>query len=244
MGRKAATHHSSYEQTRSHLENSQTPRRFKPLPYPATPAGMTKRTPQRETAVIQAFASGKTITVACKENGIGRTTFQEWRRADPDLNRRFEEAQREHAEALIDQSMEIAENPSSDWARDHGSGGDGDADGRDHIRHARLRIDTRLRVARILLNRHDAAVERRLREEARAEQAKSMTARHVSPRASERDSAAEAEPETDDEADYLYPVSILEEACARIDRGEDPFVPPPPRHLRNPDRAPALVAAP
>ena len=80
---------------------------------------MTKRTPQRETAIIEAYASGKTITIACAENGIGRTTFQEWRRADPNLNRRFEDAQREHAEALMDQSMAIAADPTSDWVGDH-----------------------------------------------------------------------------------------------------------------------------
>lgn len=188
---------------------------------------MTKRTPQRETAVIQAFASGKTITMACHENGIGRTTFQDWRRADPDLNRRFEDAQREHAEALIDQSMEIAENPSSDWARDNC--GEGDADGRDHIRHARLRIDTRLRVARILLNRHDAAVDRRQREQHRAEQAEAITARHLAARDRDVGRKAGAEREPDPAADpYHDLVAILEESSARAARGEDPYVPPPP----------------
>lgn len=190
---------------------------------------MTKRTPQRETAVLKAYASGKTLTVACRENGIGRTTFQEWRRADPDLNRRFEDAQREHGEALIDQAMEIAENPSSSWARDHCS--DGEADGRDHIRHARLRIDTRLRVARLLLNRHDAAVERRLREQLRAEQAASMTARHLADRDRRRDRSAEADSKADPDpaADPYYNlVAILEESSARAARGEDPYVPPPP----------------
>lgn len=191
---------------------------------------MTKRTPQREAAVLKAYASGKTLNDACRENGIGRTTFQEWRRADPDLNRRFVDAQRDYAEALIDRSMEIAANPTSAWAREHC--GDGEPEGRDHIRHARLQIDTNLRVARILLGRHDAAQERRLREQHREEQAASLTARHLAARDRDRARHADAETRPASAADGDLPwndlAAILEESSARAARGEDPYVPPPP----------------
>ena len=154
---------------------------------------MTKRTPQLETAILEGFAAGQTIASLCREHGISRSTVQNWKR-DPDFTRRYEDAQPEHAEALIDEAMRIAEDPTSDWvARRAAQAGEGDAT-LDHLRHARLRIDTRLRIARIHLKRHEAALDRRARE-------------------AEREGDARI-------PDY---VTILEAACARFDRGEAPY---------------------
>ena len=52
----------------------------------------TKRTPKRETALIDALRSGSAIGTACAMAGIGRSTLHEWRHAEPDFNARFEDA--------------------------------------------------------------------------------------------------------------------------------------------------------
>ena len=147
---------------------------IQPQPKPRYESGMTKRTPQLETAILQAFAEGLTITKACSANGLSRTAFNKWKHADPDLARRYAEMQADHAEALVEQAMEIAEDPTSKWASGR-CGDDRPHDG-DHIRHARLRIDTRLRIARIHLRCHEAfmlrlarAEEQELRDQAEAD---------------------------------------------------------------------------
>ena len=123
---------------------------------------MTKRTPQIENAILDGFANGQRLVDMCDKHGISRTTFQRWRREDPELARRYEDVQADHAEAMIEDCLPIADNPSSAWVgRVSGST---DAD---HIRHARFRIDVRFKIARAHQKRHDAALARRTREEER-----------------------------------------------------------------------------
>lgn len=168
---------------------------------------MTKRTPELETAILEDYASGRTLTDVCDTHDVSRSTVQSWRRADPDFARRYAEAQHEHALALIDDCQRIARDPSSDWVRERSAEAGIDERLADHIRHARLRIDTQLRIARILLGRHEV--------------------RERASREAERRSEAQ-EPEV--EHDFAELVAILEESSARAARGENPYV-PPPEHL-------------
>ena len=179
---------------------------------------MTKRTPQIETAILDGFAAGRSLLDMCQEHGIAPMTFYNWRRADEDLAHRYEDAQAVHADALIDRAMRIAENPSSDWV-DVRAGAE--ADDREHIRHARLRIDISLRIARIHYRRHDAANARRDREAEREE----------------KEAEAEAEAGTERSLKPAEPycpdlVELLNEAHARFARGEDPYIPPPSPTIR------------
>ena len=184
---------------------------------------MTKRTPQIETAILEGFADGRSILSLCREHGISRSTFQKWKRGDPDFARRYGEMQGEHADALVDDCMEIADNPTSYWA---GCGTrDGPRDG-DHIRHARLRIDARLRIARYHLRRHETAVAKREAEEAEKEPRRAETEPETKAK-----TKAKAEP-------YPDIVELLNAAHEKFARGEDPYIPPPspagqPRHTRS-----------
>lgn len=168
---------------------------------------MTKRTPELETAILEDYGSGRTLTDVCHAHGVSRSTVQSWKRADPDFARRYAEAQHDHALALIDDCQRIARDPSSEWVRRHCDETGADERLADHIRHARLRIDTQLRIARILLGRHEGR----------------ERAAH----------AADPREETEETAEGVWQsdiVAILEESSARAARGEDPYVPPPP-HL-------------
>lgn len=116
---------------------------------------MTKRTPQLESALLEGFACGRSILSLCREHGITPGTFHQWKRADPDFARRYDEARPDHARSLIDEALEIAEVPTSTWVEEISGG---EASSADHIRHARLRIQTRLRIAQIHQRAHDAAL--------------------------------------------------------------------------------------
>lgn len=114
---------------------------------------MTKRTSQLESAILAGFAEGQTLQTVCRAHDVSRTAFLAWKAADPALARRYEVAQLLHAEALIDECLEIADDPASI------------AGGGETARYNRLRIDTRIKIARLHFKRHEEAMERRRREE-------------------------------------------------------------------------------
>lgn len=55
-------------------------------------ANRTKRTAKREQAILDALRAGDAIGTACARAGIGRSTFAEWRTADPALDARVDDA--------------------------------------------------------------------------------------------------------------------------------------------------------
>ena len=55
------------------------------------PAGRpTKRTPEIEMKLEQAFSLGSTVVSACFYAGIGETTYHDWARSDPEFSARME----------------------------------------------------------------------------------------------------------------------------------------------------------
>lgn len=123
---------------------------------------MTKHTPQLETAILDGFAEGCSLRAICQRAGVSRSAFLRWLHADPDLARRYEDAQILHAQALVDDCVAIADDPTVAL----GEGRPGDAvDAAGMIRHARFRIEARLKVARIYFKRHEAALARRMQAE-------------------------------------------------------------------------------
>ena len=170
---------------------------------------MTKRTPELETAILTGFANGRPIGKLCREHGISRTTLHNWKHDDADFARRFDEARPSHAEAMMDEALRIADNPTSKWVELHVA----DATAADHFRHARLRIDTRLRIARMHLRTYEAFLlreDRFDREDAEAEQ--QLLRKHTA--------------ETPQFANYA---DVLNEAHRRIRAGEPPLRPNPHR---------------
>ena len=55
-------------------------------------ANRTKRTREKEAALLDAQRSGNAIGTACARVGIGRTTLHDWRAADPAFVARVDEA--------------------------------------------------------------------------------------------------------------------------------------------------------
>ena len=123
---------------------------------------MTKRTPQIESAILDGFADGRSLRSLCREHDISRTAFLSWMIADPDLARGYEDTQLLHAHALVDDCLAIADDPSIDLG--DGRGGGAGSNPAELLRHARYRIDSRLKIARLHLKRYDAAMARRARE--------------------------------------------------------------------------------
>lgn len=66
------------------------------------------RTPEKEIAFLAALAATCSVTRACEAAGMARRTAYEWRDADPDFFRRWEEAKAIGAEALEDEAMRRA----------------------------------------------------------------------------------------------------------------------------------------
>lgn len=114
---------------------------------------MTKRSPQFEAAILAGFTEGLSLSVACSRCGVSRAAFLQWKATDPDLAQRYETAQLSHAESLVDSCLDLAD----DLDRLEGGGA--------VARFTRLQIETRLKVARLYFKRHEAAAERRAREE-------------------------------------------------------------------------------
>lgn len=123
---------------------------------------MTKHTTQLETAILDGFAEGCSLRAMCQRAGVSRSAFLRWLHGNPDLARRYEDAQILHAQALVDDCVAIADDPTVAL----GEGRPGDAvDAAGMIRHARFRIEARLKVARIYFKRHEAALARRMETE-------------------------------------------------------------------------------
>lgn len=123
---------------------------------------MTKRTPQIEAGIIHGFANGRSLRAMCRQYDISRTAFLKWKQSDPDLLLCFEEAMLLHAEALVDDCIAIAEDPAIDLGEGRSSRAGMDMG--ELLRHARFRIDSRLKIARIYFKRHDAIAARRAEE--------------------------------------------------------------------------------
>lgn len=116
---------------------------------------MTKHTPQLESAILDGFAEGLSLSMACRRHDVSRSTFLKWKAADPALAERYAATQLLHAESLVDECLEIAD----DTVRIEGDAA--------LARYTRMQIDTRLKVARLYFKRHEEAAQRRAREEER-----------------------------------------------------------------------------
>ena len=68
----------------------------------------TIRTFENERAFLAALAATCSVSEACEQSGIGRSTVYEWRRDDVDFAARWDEAKRIGAEALEDEAMRRA----------------------------------------------------------------------------------------------------------------------------------------
>lgn len=66
------------------------------------------RTPEKDIAFLAALAATCNVTKACAAAGVGRMTAYDWRTADPDFAKRWEDAMRIGAESLEDEAKRRA----------------------------------------------------------------------------------------------------------------------------------------
>jgi hypothetical protein len=69
-------------------------------------------------AIIKSISSGLNISQACRANGVHRDTFANWRKADPELCERFEDAREHCRQKLLGKMLEVGKD---DWRAYHES---------------------------------------------------------------------------------------------------------------------------
>lgn len=68
-------------------------------------ANRTIRTPKRDEAFIAALRDGRSVTAACIDAGIGRTSAYQWREDDPEFAKAWDEAVEEGTDLLEDEAQ-------------------------------------------------------------------------------------------------------------------------------------------
>jgi hypothetical protein len=71
-------------------------------------ANRTTRTPKKEAAFLDALRDGQSVTAACIDAGFGRRTAYEWREADEDFRKAWDEAVDEGTDRMEDEAYRRA----------------------------------------------------------------------------------------------------------------------------------------
>lgn len=96
------------------------------------------------------LAEGKSMRTVCHQDDMpGMTTVFMWLRSNVEFRKQYETAKEEAADALIEETLDIADDGRNDWMEIHDK--DGDAVGwkvnGEHVQRSRLRVDTRKWIA-------------------------------------------------------------------------------------------------
>lgn len=71
-------------------------------------ANRTTRTPKKEAAFLDGLRDGLSVTASCIDAGISRRTAYEWRDADDEFRKRWDEAVEEGTDRLEDEAQRRA----------------------------------------------------------------------------------------------------------------------------------------
>lgn len=71
-------------------------------------ANRTKRTPKKEATFLDCLRDGQSVTAACIDAGIARSTAYEWRDADDTFRQSWDEAVEEGTDRLEDEALRRA----------------------------------------------------------------------------------------------------------------------------------------
>lgn len=82
------------------------------------------------------------LAAILREAGIARTTWRDWRKANPELDAAYKEAKEIGYDELAQQCIQIAEDKSGDIKM----GKDGPVFDMEHVQRSKLRIETRLKL--------------------------------------------------------------------------------------------------
>lgn len=96
--------------------------------------------------IVHWIAEGKPLRVFCRENEIAWRTVYDWLEADPEFATRFAHARSVGADAIAEETLEIADTPV-EGVRTETGGKDGLKETReDMLGHRKLQVETRLKL--------------------------------------------------------------------------------------------------
>jgi len=109
-------------------------------------------TPEIETAICEAIASGKSLREICRaEEMPSRETVYAWMAKNQAFSDRYARAVEDRAELLAEEILEIADDDKGDYGFKEGSDKDGEGAKPcilpDNIQRAKLRVDSRKWIA-------------------------------------------------------------------------------------------------
>jgi hypothetical protein len=109
--------------------------------------GVTVRTPEIDSAIVEGISQGVTLAELCRRHDIGRRTVYDWMEEDADFAARIARARVLGFDAIAEQALEIAEDGTNDWIeRRRDDGSIDELVNSEHIQRSRLRVDTRLKL--------------------------------------------------------------------------------------------------
>ena len=111
-----------------------------------------KRSPEIEDAILDGLANGISLAALCRKHDISRGAFYLWMRSDPELAERHRVAEAAHADARVDEAIEIADDASQDWLERRDKG-DKIFD-HEHMRRVRNRSEWRFKAALRIDRKH------------------------------------------------------------------------------------------
>jgi hypothetical protein len=99
-------------------------------------------TPEIAAEILRRLSEGETLVAICREDGMpGRSTVHDWRKADPaGFGVAYDAAVELGCHALLDETLEIADDASGDYRTDKDGNPVLDSE---HVQRSKLRIWTR-----------------------------------------------------------------------------------------------------
>ncbi len=106
----------------------------------------TDYTPELADVICAKLAAGESMRTVCNDDSLPcRATLFTWLRKHPEFLDQYTRAKEESADALIEESLDIADDGSNDWMERLGK--DGESAGwqlnGEHVQRSKLRIETR-----------------------------------------------------------------------------------------------------
>ncbi len=109
------------------------------------PAGRpSDYTPEKAALICGLLAEGKSLRTICKPEDMPSTvTVYKWLRDYPEFLTQYMRAREDQADALFEETIEIADCGSNDWMEQNDPENPGYKINGEHIQRSRLRVDTR-----------------------------------------------------------------------------------------------------
>jgi len=94
--------------------------------------------------ICSELALGKSLRTVCKSDDTPEiSTIFRWLRTHPEFNQQYAKAKEESADALLEETMDIADDGSNDWIASNDPDNPGYRTNGEAIQRSRLRVDVR-----------------------------------------------------------------------------------------------------